>query len=94
MGYATARGMAECVDGGQISLDQALRWHLTHNHFPPIPESMVPVAKRAIAACNAGEPERILRLPANARHRRLGKLVPAWVVVGGLHLDAFIDQVE
>lgn len=30
------------------SLEVSLTWHLTSNHYPPIPTSMVPVCKEAI----------------------------------------------
>lgn len=30
------------------SLDVSLAWHLSGNHYPPIPSSMIPIAKEAI----------------------------------------------
>jgi hypothetical protein len=38
MGNLQAAEMAAAVDAGFIELSQAVSWHLTANHFPPIGE--------------------------------------------------------
>ena len=88
MGYLGALGMAQAAP-----LDAALSWHFTSNHFPPLPTSLIPVAKRAIKAAQAGEWDRKLRLPTGMswkgqRNAPVSACVEAW------HLNAFIDNQE
>lgn len=92
MGSISAMGMKEQVGEGNVSIDTALSWHLTSNHYPPIPSYMIPVAKRAIAKANRGEWEKKVRLPKDVEHRVYGKLVPVHEVVSHMHLDCFLDQ--
>jgi hypothetical protein len=58
-----ALGMAEQVAGGNASLTTAVSWHLSSNHFPPVPAFMVPVAIAAIEAGNDEDWDRELELP-------------------------------
>ncbi len=46
MGHLSAVGMADAAP----SLEIALEWHLTHNHYPPVPVSMVGPCVEAIDA--------------------------------------------
>ena len=94
MGRMTAVGCKDMVDEGQMSLDNALMIHLRSNHYPPIPSSMVPVAKRALAKANKGEWNKKVRLPEGVEHRVHGKLVPVHIVMEYMHLDSFLDQPE
>lgn len=86
MGYLNALGMAEAAD-----LDTALGWHLSANHYPPIPSEMIPVAKEAIDAMLELEPERPIDLRDIVEYRD-SKTAPAWALVEHMHLDAFIDS--
>ncbi|MCC6629640.1 MAG: hypothetical protein IT340_19860 [Chloroflexi bacterium] len=76
------------------SLDGALHYHLTYNHYPPVPSAMVGTAKRAIANANAGQWQRKVELGRNVSHVVYGNLVPTRVLVQALRLDAFIDAQE
>lgn len=90
MGLTQAMGMAEQVGEGNIRRRAALTWHLTANHYPPIPEDMVNVALAAIEALEEGDPSRYIALPDGITHRRYSEGVPASEVVDALHLEAFI----
>lgn len=80
MGYMSALGMAEmCND-----LDTLLRWHLQHNHFPPVPVEMVPYCKRAINYAKKGRWDTKINIQ--------GKKVKVWILVEQLHLDAFLPE--
>ncbi len=49
--------------------DEALRWHLQHNHWPPYPVELVPVAQQALAMAE-DDPESLdcrISLPENVR---------------------------
>lgn len=54
MGSLNALGFADAVNDGQIKLEQALSWHLTSNHYPPLPTFFIPTC---IAAIEAGQDE-------------------------------------
>ena len=93
MGSTVAAGMAEMVEEGQVSLRQAVAYHLECNHFPPVPEEMVPVCLRVIRHLSAGDDAAgLVRLPKGVTHRQYGRDVPAWVIADELHLEAFIEE--
>jgi len=86
MGHLSALDMAASTD-----LDTALSWHLTANHFPPLPLELLPVAKRAIAKANAGRYDDRLKLPAGIRYRDASS-APVYACVEAWHLDAFLEE--
>lgn len=68
-----------------------LTWHLTSNHYPPVPVNMVDPCLVAIGACNEGEPDFEVELPDGITWR--GKTAaPAWAIVEGHHLEYFLDS--
>jgi len=96
MGYISAYGAAQHAE-----LDQALSWHLTSNHYPPVSTELIPVCKQAIQTfvVAAGSTELLtedrvfeqlsqtfLELPNGARMSVVD-------IVEQLHLDAFVDQI-
>ena len=86
MGYFSALDMLR-----HANRNVALRWHLQSNHYPPIPDCMLPVIRRAITAAAHGKWDRMLRLPEGVNHKKYGKRAPVWEVVKHAHLDAFIE---
>jgi hypothetical protein len=84
MGSLRAAEMAE-----RLPIRQALAWHLRSNHYPPVPLSMVPVCIEAIKACNDGDWERPVKLPAGISFRGESE---AWAgeIAKAHHLDAWI----
>lgn len=86
MGYLSALDMREHGEE-----EVALRWHLGHNHFPPIPYDMIPVAKKAIANAKAGEWGKRVKLPPGVRHRATGQYATTEALVRHMHLDAFLE---
>lgn len=83
MGSLQASEFAQLAD-----LDTALRWHLQHNHYPPVPLSMLSACKVAISAIQDGEPSEKVQLPN-------GVYALAIEIVRAYHLDPFInDDVE
>jgi len=94
MGHMGAMGMMGAVEDGMIGIRQALSWHLSSNHYPPIPEIMVDVAMAAIEAGEDEDWDRLIDLPDGVEHRRYGKRVPASAVIESMHLDTFIQGEE
>lgn len=91
MGTTGALGMAEAVAGGLTTLEHALSWHLTANHFPPVPTSMIPACLAAIDAANAEDWDEEIALPDGVTYRDGRSVAPAWAIVEQHHLDAFLD---
>ena len=86
MGRLQAEEMIQLTD-----LDTALRWHLGHNHYPPLPESLLPVAKLAISlASKPGNWNVELELPDGIKYRNK-TFAPVRACVEEWHLDSFIS---
>lgn len=86
MGHLQASEMARLTD-----LDTALRWHLQHNHYPPVPLSMLPACKAAIVAYEDEDYQQAIELPKGVSWK--GKpSAPASAIVTDHHLDAFISR--
>ena len=86
MGRLAAEDMA-----AHATLDVALSWHLTSNHYPPVPTTMIQPCKAAIEAYNEGGYDRIIPLPQGVSWRD-SRGAPAWAIVEGHHLESFIEQ--
>jgi len=87
MGSLQAREMAEM---GSNDLEQALTWHLQHNHFPPIRPYMVDVCIQAIHACNDEDFDKLIGLPDGVGYKGL-TVAPAHAIVSGHHLEPWVD---
>jgi len=79
------------VDRGAIRMMVALQWHLTSNHYPPIPEAFVPVAQDAIEKINLDEGDDLVVLPDGCTINGQSAL-PAYEIARLMHLDSFIEQ--
>lgn len=90
MGYGTAISMKGAELRGEIREYAALHYHLTANHYPPIPEAMIPVAQRAIMLASDGLYDEEIELPegwiVNGKHA-----LTVREVVDIMHLQAFIQ---
>jgi hypothetical protein len=84
MGQQSLEGMLEATD-----YDSALRWHLSNNHFPPVPSSMVIPCKNAIQAVIDGMPDKEIQLPGQTSWRGRDN-APAWAIIEGHHLESFL----
>jgi len=88
MGSVQAQEMATLADQRQ-----GIAWHLTGNHYPPVPLSMVEPCIDAIAAVNDGESNRRIELPGEITWRG-EKSAPAYAIVEAHHLDPWVDYEE
>lgn len=93
MGTGNAQTMNQQVKQGAVDLDTALLWHLTSNHYPPVPAAMVPVAKKAIEHANLGEWDASVEFPKGWVVNNLSRMEVS-KIVEIMHLDAFIENVE
>jgi hypothetical protein len=84
MGYTQAVEMANLMD-----LEQGIRWHLRHNHYPTVPSKMIPIAMEAIRFCQENrshEPMLIFFV-----NQDFGWSVPARVIVEAYHLEPWVS---
>jgi hypothetical protein len=91
MGNLNAAAMAEAVGEGQVGLRPALHWHLTSNHYPPVPASMVDVCVEAIEAVCDGEDDFEVELPEQITYRGRST-APASAIVENYHLQFFVEN--
>jgi hypothetical protein len=85
---------------GRMSANQAIRlvemrvalaYHLSHNHYPPIPDKMLEVCLEAIANANAGEWDKTVTLPSGILWRGEASC-PTHSVIEYAHLETFLDD--
>lgn len=69
---------------------RALKWHLQHNHYPPVPPIMVPTCWAAITAAADGDWEAEISLPDGVTYRG-SATAPAAAIVEQHHLLDFVD---
>lgn len=76
------------------SLEVGLHYHLTSNHFPPVDDSFIPSAVKAIELVNKA----IQEGPASLLDEKIdlpnGVSLSAEAVVNGLHLHSWIETEE
>lgn len=89
MGRLQAEAMAEA----SIGLEQQLEWHLTSNHYPPVPGIMIPVCIEAIDNANEGEWDKLITLPESVSWKGLTE-APTYAIVEGHHLENWIIESE
>ena len=84
----TALDLAENID---VSLEQAIGYHLQGNHYPPVPLSMVKPCIEAIDAYYDEDTAREIDMPEGVSYK--GKTTaPAWAIIDQHHLHAWLPQ--
>ena len=94
MGRMRAESMAAAVTDGELSLAAALEYHLTVNHYPPVPRAMIGVCVAAVEHARAGEWRARVRLPDGVVSREGLSDVQVSKVVELLHLEPFVSLGE
>jgi hypothetical protein len=92
MGRQLASDLANNGEEYGISLAQSLTIHLRHNHYPPVPMSMVAVCISAIHSYNANfNGDEVLDLPEGTSWRGKSS-APAWAIIESHHLGEWCDN--
>lgn len=89
MGRLGIEGMLKMTDA-----DTALRWHLKSNHYPPLPDCVLPLAKQSIELANDGEWDARIDLTEAGISWRGQNSAPVSACVEAWHLDAFLENCE
>lgn len=85
MGYTTALEYAS--DASRI---RGIELHLATNLYPPVPTIMAQACSDAIDAVVDDDIERLIELPKGVTWRGQ-ELAPAFAIIDGYRLDAFVD---
>jgi len=72
-----------------LSLEQQISIHLTANHYPPVPTSMVSVCIEAIDAYNSGDHDAEIELPDGVSYKGR-QTAPAGEIIDAHHLGEWI----
>ena len=80
--------------GIHLDIEQQITIHLSGNHYPPIPKTMVQPCIEAIDAVNdLGLWDAEIPLPEGVWYRDLNT-APAWAIIEQHHLQAWIIERE
>jgi hypothetical protein len=88
MGLNTATDLAENID---ITLEQAIGFHLQGNHYPPVPLTMVQPCIDAIDAYYEEDYQRNIELPEGVFWRG-NSSCPASAIVDAHHLSPWLPE--
>jgi hypothetical protein len=90
MGSNLATELSENLD---ITLEQAIGYHLQGNHYPPVPLTMVEPCIAAIDAYYNEELNKEIDMPKGVFYK--GKTTaPAWAIIDQHHLNAWLPEWE
>ena len=90
MGNNTAIDLATNLD---ITLEQAIGYHLQGNHYPPVPLSMVQPCIDAIDAAYDEDYDREIAMPEGVSYKG-SNVAPAWAIIEQHHLNWFITPAD
>ena len=94
MGSNLATELADGADGLlDLDLETQIRIHLTGNHYPPVPVSMIQPCIDAIDAYYDEDYNRLIVLPAPITWRDKNT-APASAIVEAHHLDAWLPEYD
>lgn len=85
MGSIFASDLAE----GDLDLSTAIGIHLSANHYPPVPSSMVLPCIEALEAYWEDETDREIPMPEGVTYKGFNT-APAWAIVEQHHLEAWL----
>lgn len=89
MGSIYAEGLTEIG----LSLEEQLLVHLTSNHYPPVPKSMVEPCIQAIDHANEGNWDEMIKMPDGVSYKGEPE-APVHAIVEQHHLEFWIIESE
>ena len=88
MGHNFATDLAT---DSHLTLEDAIRIHLSSNHYPPIPGTMVQPCIDAIDAYWEDDTARMIALPDGVSYKGNTE-APAWALIDAHHLNPWITE--
>jgi hypothetical protein len=88
MGSNFAHDLADYDLG--LDLSTAIKIHLTANHYPPVPVSMVEPCIDAIDAYHNGDTDQEIQMPQGITYKGRNT-APAWAIIEQHHLEAWCE---
>lgn len=82
-------GLIRAMDYAEGDLETGLTWHLQHNHYPPVPLSMLPICKEAIEAADEEDYYREIPLPEGVLYEG-ETTAPVYAILEHHHLAPFL----
>jgi hypothetical protein len=76
-----------------LDLETQIEIHLTSNHYPPVPRSMVQPCIDAIDAYYDEDYNKLIEMPEGVLYRG-EKFAPASAIIEQHHLDAWLPESE
>jgi len=76
-----------------VENDVALQHHLQHNHYPPVPLSMIEPCKQAIDLANEGKWEILVPMPKGISYKGRN-VAPVHAIIDNHHLEFFLMNEE
>ena len=76
-----------------LDLSTAISIHLSANHYPPVPQSMVLPCIEAIEAYHELDSDREIAMPEGVSYRGMNT-APAWAIIEQHHLEAWLYNDE
>ena len=76
-----------------LDLETQLRIHLTGNHYPPVPVSMVQPCIDAIDAYYDEDYNKMIEMPEGVSYRG-SKFAPASAIIEQHHLEAWLPECD
>ena len=89
MGNIYAEGLTEIG----LTLEEQILVHLTSNHYPPVPKSMVKPCIEAIDLANEGKWDEMVKMPEMVLYKGEDE-APVHAIVEQHHLDFWIIESE
>jgi hypothetical protein len=75
---------------GELDLSTAIGIHLSANHYPPVPSSMVLPCIEALEAYWEDETDREIAMPEGVSYKGMNT-APAWAIIEQHHLHAWCE---
>lgn len=91
MGSNFAQDLADYDLG--LDLSTAISIHLSANHYPPVPQSMVLPCIEAIEAYHELDSDREIAMPEGVSYKGRNT-APAWAIIEQHHLEAWLYNDE
>ena len=91
MGSNFAQDLADYDLG--LDLSTAIGIHLSANHYPPVPQSMVLPCIEAIEAYHELDSDREIAMPEGVSYKGRNT-APAWAIIEQHHLEAWLYNDE